>query len=140
MTVWIIIQDTNFCPNKWEEILYNVVMGFVYCFCYINLREGHTRYRLMIYYTLMITQNFGSLFLYVLITDSEKQTKLWSVTSTICIITGTFLGKIVTISLLSYFTSICFKIRLTILMSIFISKDSVLSSGMNNLFLQECVP
>lgn len=117
MTVWIIIQDTNFCPNKLEETLYNVVMGFVYCFCYINLREGHTRYRLMIYYTLMITQNFGSLFLYVLITDSEKQTKLWSVTSTICIITGTFLGKLITILFLSYFTSICFMIRLTIIKS-----------------------
>lgn len=111
MTVWIIIQDTNFCPNKLEETLYNVVMGFVYCFCYINLREGHTRYRLMIYYILMITQNFGSLFLYVLITDSEKQTKLWSVTSTICIITGTFLGKIITISLLLCFTLMLFKIR-----------------------------
>lgn len=138
MTVWIIIQDTNFCPNKLEETLYNVVMGFVYCFCYINLREGHTRYRLLIYYTLMITQNFGSLFLYVLITDSEKQSKLWSVTSTTCIITGTFIGN----NHYSFISNMFY-------LNLFYDKiedfkqysgDSLLSSGFNNLFLQEYVP
>ncbi|XP_026742115.1 uncharacterized protein LOC113504148 [Trichoplusia ni] len=92
MTFWIVVQKTTFCPNKLEETLYNVVMGFVYCFCYINLREGHTRYRLMLFYTLMISQNFGSLFLYVLIADSERQRKSWSIAAAICIIFGTIIG------------------------------------------------
>ncbi|KOB70041.1 XK-related protein [Operophtera brumata] len=59
MTVWIILQNTAFCPNKFEEAMYNIVMGFVYCFFYINLKEGHTRYRLLLFYALMVTQNFG---------------------------------------------------------------------------------
>lgn len=94
MTFWIVVQKTTFCPNKLEETLYNVVMGFVHCFCYINLREGHTRYRLMLFYTLMISQNFGSLFLYVLISDTERQKKSWSIAAAICIIFGTIVGKL----------------------------------------------
>ncbi|KAH9643636.1 hypothetical protein HF086_006112 [Spodoptera exigua] len=93
MTFWIVVQKTTFCPNKLEETLYNVVMGFVYCFCYINLREGHTRYRLMLFYTLMISQNFGSLFLYVLISDTERQKKSWSIAAAICIIFGTIVEQ-----------------------------------------------
>ncbi|XP_030024438.2 uncharacterized protein LOC115443250 [Manduca sexta] len=92
MTLWIITQKTTFCPNKLEETLYNGVMGFVYCFCYINIREGHTRYRLLLFYTLIISQNFGSLFLYILIADNERQKKAWSIASIVCIIFGTIIG------------------------------------------------
>lgn len=82
-----------FCPSKFEEILYNIVMGFVYCFCYINLRDGKTRYRLILFYTLIISQNFGSLLLYILISDTEKQKKMWSIAATSCIVFGTIIGK-----------------------------------------------
>lgn len=93
MSIWIIIQNTAFCSSRFEETMYNVVMGFVYCFFYINLKEGHTRYRLLLFYTLMVTQNFGSLFLYVVITDSDLQRKMWSVIATVCVIMGTVIGK-----------------------------------------------
>ncbi|KAG7301400.1 hypothetical protein JYU34_014345 [Plutella xylostella] len=92
MTFWIVTQKTTFCPNRLEETFYNVVMGFVYCFCYINLREGHTRYRLLMFYTLMVTQNFGSLFLYVLIADKDQQKSFWSILATIFIVIGTIIG------------------------------------------------
>ncbi|KAJ8717190.1 hypothetical protein PYW08_005589 [Mythimna loreyi] len=105
MTFWIVVQKTTFCPNKLEETLYNVVMGFVYCFCYINLREGHTRYRLMLFYTLMISQNFGSLFLYVLISETERQKKSWSIAAAICIIFGTIVGILSMILYYRYFHS-----------------------------------
>lgn len=92
MTFWIVTQKTTFCPNKVEETLYNVVMGFIYCFCYINLREGHTRYRLMMFYTFIITQNFGSLLVYILVSTIHIQKKTWSVASTVCIVAGTIIG------------------------------------------------
>uniref|UniRef100_A0A2A4K696 XK-related protein n=1 Tax=Heliothis virescens TaxID=7102 RepID=A0A2A4K696_HELVI len=105
MTFWILVQKTTFCPNKLEETLYNVVMGFVYCFCYINLREGHTRYRLMLFYTLMVSQNFGSLFLYVLISETEQQKKPWSIAAAICILFGTIVGILSMILYYRYFHS-----------------------------------
>ncbi|CAH2243014.1 jg10584 [Pararge aegeria aegeria] len=105
MTFWIITQKTTFCPNKLEETFYNAVMGFVYCFCYINLREGHTRYRLLMFYTLIVTQNFGSLFLYVLISDFERQQKSWSIAATVCVTAGTVIGMIAMILYYRYFHS-----------------------------------
>ncbi|XP_063385917.1 uncharacterized protein LOC134671964 [Cydia fagiglandana] len=105
MTFWIVTQKTTFCPNKLEETFYNVIMGLVYCFCYINLREGHTRYRLMMFYTLMVTQNFGSLFLYVLISDSERQKKPWSIATSTCVIAGTIIGMCAMIFYYRYFHS-----------------------------------
>lgn len=97
MTFWIITQKTTFCTNKLEETFYNVVMGFVYCFCYINLRDGNTRYRLLMFYTLMVAQNFGSLFLYVLIEDMDGQRKVWSIVATISVVVGTVLGMLIAI-------------------------------------------
>lgn len=67
-------------------------MGFVHCFIYINLREGHTRYRLLLFYTLIVTQNFGSLILYVLLNNTEQQQKVWSIATTISIVVGTVVG------------------------------------------------
>lgn len=105
MTFWIVMQKTTFCPNKIEETLYNVVMGFVYCFCYINLREGHTRYRLMVFYTFMISQNFSSLLVYILISDMDRQKKPWSMAAMICIMTGTIFGISAMILYYRYFHS-----------------------------------
>ncbi|XP_026763004.2 uncharacterized protein LOC113521617 [Galleria mellonella] len=103
MTFWIIMQKTSFCSNKLEEALYNVVMGFIYCFCYINLREGGTRYRLLMFYTLIVTQNFGGLLLYVLISDLDQQKRLWSITATVCIIAGTLIGITAMVLYYKYF-------------------------------------
>ncbi|RVE53748.1 hypothetical protein evm_001640 [Chilo suppressalis] len=92
MTFWIITQKTTFCHNKLEETLYNVVMGFVYYFCYINLKEGSTRYRLIIFYSLTVTENFGSLFLYYLFSNYDQQNKTWSMVATVFVIGGTMIG------------------------------------------------
>ena len=27
MTLWVVFQNTDFCPNVWEERLYNAVVG-----------------------------------------------------------------------------------------------------------------
>ncbi|CAH0764360.1 unnamed protein product [Diatraea saccharalis] len=103
MTFWIIIQKTTFCHNKLEETLYNVVMGFVYYFCYINLKEGATRYRLLIFYSLIVTENFGSLTLYYLFSNYEQQKKTWSIVATAFVITGTLIGILSMILYYRYF-------------------------------------
>ncbi|XP_041984665.1 uncharacterized protein LOC121737156 [Aricia agestis] len=105
MTFWIISLKTSFCHNKFKEIFYNAVMGFVYCFCYINLKEGHTRYFVMMFYTLIVTQNFGSLFLYVLVSEPERLQKSWSIAATVCDIFGTIIGILSTILYYRFFHS-----------------------------------
>ncbi|XP_071067960.1 XK-related protein 6 [Dasypus novemcinctus] len=57
MAFWIIHGGTDFCMSKWEEILFNMVVGIVYIFCWFNVKEGRTRYRMFAYYTIVLTEN-----------------------------------------------------------------------------------
>jgi len=57
MTGWVIWQNTDFCTNRWEERLYNAVVGVIYCFCFFNLKEGRSRYRMTTFYTVMFIEN-----------------------------------------------------------------------------------
>ncbi|XP_070555805.1 uncharacterized protein [Ptychodera flava] len=59
MTIWIYSQKTDFCESRCMERLFNCVMGIVYCFCFFNLKEGMSRYRLLAFYTVMLLENSG---------------------------------------------------------------------------------
>ncbi|KAG7205241.1 hypothetical protein KM043_018321 [Ampulex compressa] len=43
MTVWIILQNTDFCPTIWEERIYNCIIGLIYCFDFFNLHVDTTK-------------------------------------------------------------------------------------------------
>ncbi|XP_017264884.1 XK-related protein 7 [Kryptolebias marmoratus] len=57
MTFWIIQGETDFCMSKWEEIIYNMMVGIVYVFCWFSVREGRTRYRMLIYSLTVFVEN-----------------------------------------------------------------------------------
>lgn len=57
MTVWIITMKTTFCETRYEEIIYNAVLGVVFIFCYFNPIDKPTRYRYSIYYAIMFMEN-----------------------------------------------------------------------------------
>lgn len=57
MTIWVILQKTEFCPTVWEERIYNCIIGLIYCFDFFNLREGRSRYRVLAFYSVIATQN-----------------------------------------------------------------------------------
>ncbi|KAK5924459.1 hypothetical protein CgunFtcFv8_001322 [Champsocephalus gunnari] len=57
MTFWIIQGETDFCMSKWEEIIYNMMVGIVYIFCWFSVREGRTRCRLLIYSLTVLLEN-----------------------------------------------------------------------------------
>ncbi|XP_067840564.1 XK-related protein 6 [Heptranchias perlo] len=69
MAFWIIHGGTDFCMSKWEEILFNMVIGIVYIFCWFNVKEGRTRYRMFAYYTVILTENAALTFLWYLYRD-----------------------------------------------------------------------
>lgn len=66
MTIWVILQKTEFCPTMWEERIYNCIIGLIYCFDFFNLREGRSRYRVFIFYSFIATQNLIFLIMYIL--------------------------------------------------------------------------
>ncbi|XP_056120464.1 XK-related protein 6b [Rhinichthys klamathensis goyatoka] len=57
MAFWVIHGGTDFCMSKWEEVLFNMVVGVVYVFCWFNVKEGRTRYRMVVYYSLVLVEN-----------------------------------------------------------------------------------
>ncbi|KAM8946125.1 XK-related protein 7 [Pelodytes ibericus] len=57
MTFWIIQGETDFCMSRWEEIIYNMVLGIIYIFCWFNVREGRTRCRMATYYIIVLSEN-----------------------------------------------------------------------------------
>ncbi|XP_017566371.1 XK-related protein 7 [Pygocentrus nattereri] len=57
MTFWIIQGETDFCMSKWEEIIYNMVVGIIYIFCWFNVKEGPARFRLGVYYCVILVEN-----------------------------------------------------------------------------------
>ncbi|XP_020928727.1 LOW QUALITY PROTEIN: XK-related protein 6 [Sus scrofa] len=71
MAFWIIHGGTDFCMSKWEEILFNMVVGIVYIFCWFNVKEGRTRYRMFAYYTIVLTENAALTFLWYFYRNPE---------------------------------------------------------------------
>ncbi|KAM9084061.1 XK-related protein 6 [Megaptera novaeangliae] len=71
MAFWVIHGGTDFCMSKWEEILFNMVVGIVYIFCWFNVKEGRTRYRMFAYYTIVLTENAALTFLWYFYRDPE---------------------------------------------------------------------
>ncbi|XP_061668259.1 XK-related protein 6b [Syngnathoides biaculeatus] len=57
MAFWVIHGGTDFCMSKWEEVLFNMVVGVVYVFCWFNVQEGRTRFRMVVYYTVVLFEN-----------------------------------------------------------------------------------
>ncbi|KAG7268530.1 hypothetical protein CRUP_012167 [Coryphaenoides rupestris] len=57
MAFWVVHGGTDFCMSKWEEVLFNMVVGIVYIFCWFNVQEGRTRYRMLAYYTVVLAEN-----------------------------------------------------------------------------------
>ncbi|XP_058535358.1 XK-related protein 7 [Ochotona princeps] len=57
MTFWVIQGETDFCMSKWEEIIYNMVVGIIYIFCWFNVKEGRSRRRMALYYCLVLLEN-----------------------------------------------------------------------------------
>lgn len=57
MAFWVVHGGTDFCMSKWEEVLFNMVVGIVYIFCWFNVKEGRTRYRMIAYYTVVLAEN-----------------------------------------------------------------------------------
>ncbi|XP_029110637.1 XK-related protein 4-like isoform X1 [Scleropages formosus] len=57
MTFWIVHCETEFCVTKWEEIVFDMVVGIIYIFSWFNVKEGHTRCRLFAYYLVVLLEN-----------------------------------------------------------------------------------
>ena len=87
MTGWVIYQNTDFCATQWEERLYNAIVGVIYCFAFFNLKEGKSRYRVIIFYALIILENYSFLFVFHWMWDGDVKQKDWFLFAAFLIVT-----------------------------------------------------
>ncbi|KAK2868660.1 hypothetical protein Q7C36_000531 [Tachysurus vachellii] len=93
MTFWIVHCETEFCVTKWEEIVFDMVVGIIYIFSWFNVKEGHTRCRLFIYYLVILLENAALSALWYLY-RSPVGTDAFAVPA-LCVIFSSFLTGIV---------------------------------------------
>ncbi|XP_076243302.1 uncharacterized protein LOC143184737 [Calliopsis andreniformis] len=98
MTIWVILQNTDFCPTMWEERIYNCMIGLIYCFDFFNLRVGRSRYRVLIFYTVLVTENIVFLVIYILCFKDTIKTE--EITIVTCLIIG---GMMIGLSSMSFY-------------------------------------
>lgn len=57
MSAWIISMKTQFYENRVEELVYNLVLGVVFIFCYLNPVDTPTRFRMSAFYVGTFVEN-----------------------------------------------------------------------------------
>ncbi|XP_076316645.1 XK-related protein 6-like [Tachypleus tridentatus] len=75
MTVWVMHQQTSFCDSETgekrqcEEYLFNMVIGAVYLFCFLNVKDEPTRIKYLAYYIIVFIENLSMIVLWYVRTD-----------------------------------------------------------------------
>ncbi|KAM4551271.1 XK-related protein 4 [Odontesthes bonariensis] len=93
MTFWIVHCETDFCISKWEEIVFDMVVGIIYIFSWFNVKEGRTRCRLFIYYLVILLENSALSALWYLY-RTPHTTDAFAVPA-LCVIFSSFLTGVV---------------------------------------------
>nr|XP_045616315.1 uncharacterized protein LOC123769273 [Procambarus clarkii] len=84
MFVWVVNQKTGFSSTKWEESIFNFIMAVTYCFCFFNLREGPSRWRMVTFYTITAAENLAFVLTYFLMAPH----KLWLKYTALAVVVG----------------------------------------------------
>lgn len=103
MIVWMTFEGTSFCLHSNRlcklslERLFVAVMGIVYVFCFINIQEGTTRFRVMLYYLVFFVENSLLVTLWYL---TRSQVGILEIGSTVITYGGFVVGIL---SMLAYY-------------------------------------
>ncbi|XP_045029930.1 uncharacterized protein LOC116922800 isoform X2 [Daphnia magna] len=92
MTVWTIKQKTDLCSTAWEERIYNAIVGVIYCFCFFNIKEGHSRQRAVVFYTVTATENAACLAMFLRFSHTHQDRPWFDIAAPTLIIIGSILG------------------------------------------------
>ena len=87
MLVWMLWLKSNFCSSRCLEFFFNMVIAAVHVFCFVNVIEGNTRLRYLLYYTIIFSENIGLTFGWYIFAHTES---IWYLEAAISIIIGGF--------------------------------------------------
>ena len=78
MTAWFVCQKTRFYreddkDRKRDEVVFNIILGYAMVFCFLNARNGNTRYRALVYYIVFYIENYIMFMMWVYWTSSKSE-------------------------------------------------------------------
>ncbi|CAM4530842.1 XK-related protein 5 isoform X2 [Caretta caretta] len=90
MSFWLVSQQTDIIVSSCHWRLFNFLVGAVYIFCYINVQAGPSRYRVAVFYVIMLIEN---IFLLMLATDLLQGVRRDSLFMTGAVMAGFVIGS-----------------------------------------------
>ncbi|XP_061191359.1 uncharacterized protein LOC133199560 [Saccostrea echinata] len=93
MTAWITLQNADFGDTACEKRIFNAVSGFIYIFCFLNLKDGPSRKRQTIYYIVTLMENSVLIILWFLYKPNTSPDWL-SITTPTVIYGGFVVGSV----------------------------------------------
>ncbi|KAM5164228.1 XK-related protein 5 [Mantella aurantiaca] len=89
MSFWLVAQQTDVISRPCYWRLFNILLGAVYVFCFINVRDGPSRYRVAIFYVIMLLENC----ILLLLATDFLQGAVWSnVKLSVAVMSGFLIG------------------------------------------------
>ncbi|XP_073530006.1 XK-related protein 5 isoform X1 [Phyllobates terribilis] len=89
MSFWLVAQQTDVISTPCYWRLFNILLGAVYTFCFINVRDGPSRYRVAIFYVIMLLENC---ILLLLATDFLQGAAWSTVKLSVAVLSGFLIG------------------------------------------------
>ncbi|XP_054153676.1 XK-related protein 6-like [Oppia nitens] len=92
MTIWVMHQQTRFCdsergdPRPCFEYMFNMMIGAIYLFCFINVKDEPTRYKYLSFYIIVFSENLSFIILWYIRSDPIK----WYHMSALVTVLGAF--------------------------------------------------
>ncbi|KAG8445858.1 hypothetical protein GDO86_010591 [Hymenochirus boettgeri] len=89
MSFWLVSQQTDVLSKTSHWKMFNALVGAVYIFCYLNVKDGRSRYRATAFYVFMLLEN---VILLLLATDFLQRV-LWSnIKLSVAVMSGLLIG------------------------------------------------
>lgn len=92
MTIWTVKQKTAMYNTAWEGQMYNCIFGVIFCFCYFNLKEGQSRHRAMVFYTIMAAENAACLAIFLQFSEYHVNDNWFHAVAPITVVTASVVG------------------------------------------------
>ncbi|XP_004440635.1 PREDICTED: XK-related protein 5 [Ceratotherium simum simum] len=98
MTFWLVAQQSDIIDSTCHWRLFNLLVGAVYVFCYLNFWDSPSRNRMATFYTIMLLENVILLLLATDFLQGASWTSLWT---TAGVLSGFLIGSV---SLVIYYS------------------------------------
>ncbi|XP_006895084.1 PREDICTED: XK-related protein 5 [Elephantulus edwardii] len=98
MTFWLVAQQSDIIDSTCHWRLFNLLVGAVYIFCYLNFWDSPSRNRMVTFYMIMLLENIVLLLLATYFLQEALWSSLWMVAA---VMSGFLIGSV---SLIIYYS------------------------------------